>query len=123
MGYIRSAVKPAGGGDSAGPALEAEIGEYQSSDASGLYKSKPLGFPFNSQHEELRIDVDGRYPQLTASGTIRHGIGRQLHWVASLTGAGTNHWTGGIWHKDGTGTLLPQVNVDVTVHKTPFAIA
>ena len=123
MNYGRLAAGPAGGGDSAGRSPEAEIAEFHSSDASGLYKSKPLGFPFNSQREELRIDVDGRYPQLTASGTIRHGIGRQLHWVASLTGAGTNRWTGGIWHKDGTGTLLPQVNVDVTVHKTPFGIA
>jgi hypothetical protein len=123
LDHVRSIVDPAGAEDSAGRSPEAEVAEFHSCDASGLYKSKALGFPFNSQHEELRIDVDGRYPQLTASGTIRHGIGRQLHWVASLAGAGTNRWTGGIWHKEGAGALLPQVNVDVIVHKTPFGIA
>jgi hypothetical protein len=123
LNYVRSTVDPTGGGGDAGGSAEAEIAEFHSSDASGLYKSQPLGFPFNSQREELRIDVDGRYPQLTASGTIRHGIGSQLHWVASLTAAGTNRWTGGIWHKEGAGALLPHASVDVTVHKTPFGIA
>ncbi len=123
MDYVRSIIDLAGGDDSAGRSPEAEIAELHSSDASGLYKSQPLGFPLNSQREELRIDVDGRYPQLTASGTIRHGIGSQLHWVASLTAAGTNRWTGGIWHKEGTGALLPHANIVVAVHKTPFGIA
>jgi len=123
LNYVRSTVDLTGGDDSAGRSPEAEIAEFHSSDASGLYKSKSLGFPFNSQREELRIDVDGRYPQLTASGTIRHGIGSQLHWVASLTAAGTDRWIGGIWHKEGAGASLPHANVDLTVHKTPFGIA
>jgi len=123
LDHGRSIVDLPSADDSAGRLLEAEIAEFPSSDASGLYKAKPLGFPFNSQREELRIDVDGRYPQLTASGTIRHGIGSQLHWIASLTAAGTDRWTGGIWHKEGAGALLPHANVEVTVHKTPFGIA
>src|SRR5215813_10381664 len=118
----RSTVDLVGAEESTARSPEAEIAGIHSSDASGLYKSKPLGFPLNSQREDLRVDVDGRYPQLTASGTICHGIGNQLHWIAGLTAAGTDHWIGGIWHKEGAGALLPHVNVDVTVHKTPFGI-
>lgn len=92
-------------------------------DASGLYKSRDAGFPCQLQQEDVRIDVDGRHPQMTASGTIRQGMDSQLHWVASLTAAGTNRWTGGIWHKDGTGALLPHSTLDLIVHRTPFGIA
>lgn len=123
LNLVRSTADLAGGNESAERSPDSETAEFHASDASGLYESKPLGFPFNSQREELRIDVDGRYPQLTASGTIRHGIDSQLHWVASLTAAGSDHWTGGVWNKDGDGTLLPHANIDLTVHKTPFAIA
>jgi len=123
LNLVRSTADLAGADEGARRSPDAETAEFHTSDASGLYKSKPLDFPFNSQHEELRVDVDGRYPQLTASGTIRHGIDSQLHWVASLTPAGTDHWTGGIWNKDGDGTLLPHATIDLAVHKTPLAIA
>jgi hypothetical protein len=111
-----------GGDGSTGQAADVDTADFYASDASGLYKSKPVGGPFSGQHEELRIDVDGRYPQLTASGTIRQGIGSKLHWVAGLTVAGSSRWTGGIWFKGGAGTLLPHSQIDVVVHKTPFGI-
>ena len=50
--------------------------------------------------EELRLDVDGRYPQMTASGTIPISPVERLHWIATLHATGSNTYTGGIWLKD-----------------------
>ena len=50
--------------------------------------------------EELRLDVDGRYPQMTASGTIPISPVERLHWIATLHATGSNTYTGGIWYKD-----------------------
>ena len=35
--------------------------------------------------EELRLDVDGRYPQMTVSGTRAGPLGPVVSWVAALT--------------------------------------
>ena len=40
--------------------------------------------------EELRLDVDGRYPQMTASGTIPISPVERLHWIATLHATGSN---------------------------------
>ena len=58
----------------------------------------PLPFP---RREELRLDVDGRYPQMVASGTLTSGLAFQVHWIADLTPAGRDAWTGPITYKDG----------------------
>jgi hypothetical protein len=120
MNYIRPEADIAVGDEGAERAAESDVAAFHLIDASGTYKWKHL--PFHSLREELRLDVDGLYPQMTASGTIRHAIGSELHWIASLVAAGGNRWNGGIWYKDGAGALLPHTNVDVTVHRTPFGI-
>ena len=33
--------------------------------------------------EEVRFDVDGRYPQMTVSGTISGFLVARIHWIAS----------------------------------------
>jgi len=119
MNYIRPGTELAVGDDRAERGLESELSELHLIDASGTYKWK---VPFHSQREELRVDVDGLYPQMTASGTIRNGIGSELHWVASVMAAGSDRWNGGIWYKDGAGALLPHTIVDITLHRTPFGI-
>lgn len=119
MNYIRPGMALGVGEDVADRAAEKGSAEFHLVDASGTYKWRA---PFHSHREELRIDVDGRYPQMTASGTIRNGIGSELNWVASLAAAGSNRWNGGIWYKDGAGALLPHTIVDITVLKTPFGI-
>ncbi len=50
--------------------------------------------------EELRLDVDGRYPQNVASGTQRSGLTQLVHWIANLNPTGarrppsaTRPWT------------------------------
>ncbi len=70
--------------------------------------------------EHLRLDVDGAYPQLAASGTIARGLVSRAHWVASLTPAGANRWQGGIWHKDGDVAAVPHAAVTITVVRRPF---
>ncbi|MEM7356124.1 MAG: hypothetical protein AAF657_35235 [Acidobacteriota bacterium] len=48
---------------------------------SGLYEwSDPAGVPFS--REELRLDVDGDFPQLIASGTGFSGLNLRVHWIA-----------------------------------------
>jgi hypothetical protein len=57
--------------------------------------------PIVAPREDLRLDVDGRYPQLVASGTSFIGVTSRVHWIANLAAAGADHWTGAIWYKDG----------------------
>ena len=71
--------------------------------------------------EELRLDVDGRYPQRVVSGTIKALLNQRLHWIARLTPAGTNTWSGPIFYKEGTGSLLRQTSVRVVVTGTSAA--
>ena len=56
--------------------------------------------------EELRLDVDGDYPQQTASGIAGFGLDR-VHWIASLTPAGANRWQGTISYLDGPAAAFP----------------
>jgi hypothetical protein len=70
--------------------------------------------------EELRLDVDGRYPQMTASGTLRGLLAPQTHWIASLTATAPNTWAGAIWFKDGATATFPYTNVEITVVKSFF---
>lgn len=72
-------------------------------------------FPWWWQREELRLDVDGRYPQMTASGTLFSGTTVRVHWIAELTASGTNQWSGPIWFKEGNASALPYTNVSIAV--------
>jgi hypothetical protein len=47
-------------------------------------------------YEELRIDIDGRYPQKMASGTVYRPASRRMHWAARLRRTGPNRWAGPI---------------------------
>jgi len=106
------------------------------SPASGLYR-RELGFghakaaPIGSvpigirpiRREELRLDVDGRYPQMTASGTIGGHLVSRVHWIAGLTKVGPNRWTGAIWYKDGAVVSFPYTQVEVKAIRSPFPSA
>ena len=65
--------------------------------------------------EELRLDVDGRYPQMTASGTIEISPVQRLHWIASISSTGPNTYAGGIWYKDPAVTPFAYATVDIKV--------
>ena len=63
---------------------------------------------------ELRLDVDGNDPQMTASGVNYIARGRLVNWVASLTRIAVNTYRGDIWYKEGDQTLFPFTNVEIT---------
>ena len=74
-----------------------------------------LSLPFSLFREELRLDVDGDYPQMTASGVLQNRFRKRVHWIARLKAAGTNAWSGAIWYKDGDTSLLPHTQVHIKV--------
>lgn len=76
--------------------------------------------PILFQREELRLDVDGYYPQLTASGTLYRGFTMRVHWIAKLQPVGPSSWTGSIWYKDGTVASLPYTSVKITAVRSIF---
>jgi hypothetical protein len=56
--------------------------------------------------ETLRLDVDGRYPQMAVSGTVFRFLTERTHWIARLTRQADGSWTGPIWYKDGDTTAF-----------------
>jgi hypothetical protein len=93
---------------------------------SGLYAvargttSVPLGPAPPGIHpikrEEIRLDVDGRYPQMAVSGTITGPQVTRIHWISRLTTIAANKWSGAIWYKDGASASFPYTTVEVTAH-------
>lgn len=86
-------------------------------DVSGLYRWRSRGqSPGPRTSESLRLDVDGRYPQMVASGTISEGI-HLTHWISDLSSSGPNVWVGNIWYTDVSpaGRVFPYTNVEITV--------
>lgn len=81
-----------------------------SSTASGTYQW-PLLFP----SEQLRLDVDGQYPMMVVSGSVRVGASR-VNWIAHLTAIGPDSWTGPISYKEGPVAFFPYTNV--AIHAT-----
>lgn len=65
------------------------------------------------RREELRLDVDGRYPQMSASGTITGPIASRIHWIAQLIANGPSSWTGSIWYKDSNTAAFPYTTVQI----------
>ncbi|MDX2169778.1 MAG: hypothetical protein SF182_22095 [Deltaproteobacteria bacterium] len=69
--------------------------------------------PFLLRREELRLDVDRTYAQMTVSGTSFLGLSERVHWIASLTPAGVRRWVGRIWYRNGQTALMPYTAVTV----------
>ncbi|MDX1621341.1 MAG: hypothetical protein R3320_10150 [Nitriliruptorales bacterium] len=63
--------------------------------------------------EELRLDVDGFYPQMVASGVVRRFLSDRIEWIAELEQTGSDTWAGPIVWKEGTTSLLPHSHVSV----------
>jgi hypothetical protein len=76
----------------------------------------PVALASTAGREELRLDVDGPYPQQIASGVVALGLQR-VHWIASLAPAGSNRWTGTIFYKDGPVAAFPYTTVRVRVSR------
>jgi hypothetical protein len=48
----------------------------------------------NGPSAELRLDVDGRYPQMLASGVLRRSSTSRISWVAKLAASGEGQFAG-----------------------------
>ncbi len=91
--------------------------------ASGLYTaSDPIqSFHISGLKEELRLDIDGRYPLMQASGTVRTGPFTSVNWIASLTSTRNNNtWNGEIWFKDGSPNAMRHTHVRIKVKRSSF---
>ncbi|HEY6570154.1 MAG TPA: hypothetical protein VIZ22_07695 [Candidatus Limnocylindrales bacterium] len=69
-------------------------------------------FPILS--ERIRLDVDGRYPQMVVSGDMSTGLFSTVHWIANLTKTGSNTYVGAIWYRDPPVAPFPYDSVKVT---------
>jgi len=74
--------------------------------------------PWSFYTEELRLDVDGRYPQMVASGAVHGALVSSAHWIANLQATGASSWTGAIWYKDGS---VGYTNVAISVNRSWYA--
>lgn len=69
------------------------------------------------RREQLALDIDGRYPQMTASGTITLSSLSEVHWAARVVKIAPNHYRGRIWYKDIVGGgSFPYTEVEVVTH-------
>ncbi|UHA73775.1 hypothetical protein [Paenibacillus sp. 481] len=68
--------------------------------------------------EELRLDVDGRYPQMVASGTTISNFNAAVHWIAKLSADGPNRWAGII--KNYGNPTFPYTNVQIEAAASAF---
>jgi hypothetical protein len=67
---------------------------------------------------ELRLDVDGYYPQMKASGQIS---GRKIspgYWIADVIKTTANTYEGAVWYKEGNLALLAFTQVKIEVSRT-----
>lgn len=63
--------------------------------------------------EELRLDVDGLYPQMVVSGTATAGLSVRVEWIANLDAVSEDRWIGSIWYKNGDADKLPYTSVEI----------
>jgi len=68
--------------------------------------------------EEVRLDVDGQYPQMTASGVIALRLAGRIDWIARLKATGRFSWKGTILQKQGDVQLFPYSNLQITVTRS-----
>ena len=92
-------------------------------DEDELSDGATSGLSIILRREELRVDVDGLYPQRMASGTLYGPISPILHWVASLTKVAANTWAGNIWFRDGNTATFPYTHVSIKVTRTLFPVS
>ncbi len=108
-------IRPIPGAESTGQAeAAAELTGEMETGSAAIY-------PWWFHLEELRLDVDGRYPQKTASGSVTRFFKTRVEWIANLTSAGTNKWAGNIWYKDGNIASFPYTNIQIKVIRSWFA--
>ena len=88
-------------------------------DTAVLTPSPNLNFAWGIGYEALRLDVDGHYPQMVASGTIKN-LFHTVHWQATVEPINHNTWVGVIYDKKGAKALFPFTAVQITAIRSMF---
>ena len=83
--------------------------------------SEELSYPWWYIFEDLRLDVDGRYPQMTASGTVQKFFSQKTHWIAKLKAYKTDEYIGRIWYKHGNTVSFPYTRVRIKVTRSQYS--
>jgi hypothetical protein len=110
------------GSEAFGPELDLSSSQIELDGTSGSgadFEIEPVPIRLRTT-EDLRLDVDGPYPQMIVSGTIRSWLTSQLHWIAKLKRRSRNVYQGTIFYKSGNPNLLPHTNVTVSVVRSYF---
>jgi hypothetical protein len=76
--------------------------------------------PLSLLSEDLRLDVDGGIPLMTASGTQYFRLTERLHWIARLARLSNNTFVGRIWYRDGATSTFPYTLVRINVTRSLF---
>jgi hypothetical protein len=106
----RSAAQPAREGS------EAEVAALEEVERASI------GVPIPLTARELRLDVDGRYPQMTASGNFSAPGRPDIHWIARLKAAGPFRWVGRIWYQHPATPLFAYSSVVIQVTPSVYAV-
>lgn len=118
--FFRPIPTPIGGGLEAAEGVEAFAGEAAGEGIDEREAISNLIPTIKLPREELRIDVDGRYPQSIVSGTIFNGLAERVHWIANVVKTGLNTWKGAIWYKKGDASAIPYTKITVVVTSSFF---
>jgi hypothetical protein len=86
----------------------------------GVARSATALTPLWFRREELRLDVDGRHPQMIASGALSNLFTVRIHWIANLTKTAPDTYTGMLFFTDGNAAALPYTSVTITVAPASF---
>ncbi|MGZ7444654.1 hypothetical protein [Paenibacillus sp. TH7-28] len=96
-------------------------GLWELDHAEDLFRDKLLNrteTAADAVQETLRLDVDGPYPQMAASGAWKHPQ-LYLHWTAKLAAIGPSAWEGQIIFKDGDTSQFPYTTVNIALEAAP----
>ncbi|MCW2777670.1 MAG: uncharacterized protein JWN17_1395 [Frankiales bacterium] len=72
-----------------------------------------IPLPWTQVSEELRLDVDGRTPQMVVSGEVRQRLFGRCSWFAPLHARAAGGWEGDITYHQGSASLMPYSHVVV----------
>lgn len=89
---------------------------------SGLYAPLPQPLTGRRPVEQFRLDVDGFYPQMAASGVLRTAAGKPISWMARLKSAGSGRYSGSVVYRQPaaiSGFPYTALQITVRVPATP----
>lgn len=70
--------------------------------------------------ERLCLDIDGRWPQMIASGTLYQFLTERTHWIARITRQPDGSFEGPIWYTNGNVTAFPYTQLRIVVQRSRF---